>query len=117
MIPNLFFGVPLLASQVLLSILATSFLAHYNAPLFYEQLDPGPNDDRAGRFRQVSILGFAGAGVIFSLVMLGVDSNIRQLDGLTGSPGKSQKEGQKDQRTLKQLRWVSSSSFILTWSS
>jgi len=56
---------------VLLSILATAFLAHYNAPMYYEQLDPGANDDKEGRFKQVSIMGFVFSGVIFSLVMLG----------------------------------------------
>ena len=29
--------------------------------------------------------------------------NLSQFDGLSGSPGKSQKEGQEDQGTLKQL--------------
>ena len=31
------------------------------------------------------------------------DSNMRQFDGLTGSPGTSQKEGQEDQRKVKEL--------------
>ena len=31
------------------------------------------------------------------------DSTVRQCDGLTGSPGKRQKEGQDDQGTLKLL--------------
>ena len=42
---------------------------------------------------------------------------IRWFDGLSGSPGKSQKNGQEDQQTLKQLRGVSPSSFIPPWSS
>eukprot|EP00928_Gymnodinium_smaydae_P030702 TRINITY_DN22756_c0_g1_i1.p1 TRINITY_DN22756_c0_g1~~TRINITY_DN22756_c0_g1_i1.p1 ORF type:complete len:561 (+),score=127.12 TRINITY_DN22756_c0_g1_i1:80-1762(+) len=56
---------------VLLSILATAFLAHYNAPLFYEQLAPDANGDKAGRFLAVSLLGFGAAAVIFSVVMVG----------------------------------------------
>ena len=38
-------------------------------------------------------------------------------DGLSGSPGKSQKEGQEDQGTLKQLGGVPHSSLIPPWSS
>ena len=32
-----------------------------------------------------------------------LDSNIRQSDGLTGSLGKSQREGQEDQGSVKEL--------------
>lgn len=56
---------------ILVSILATAFLAHYNAPLFYEQLDPGPENDKSDRFRRVSVNGFVGAGLVFSIVMIG----------------------------------------------
>lgn len=56
---------------VLLSILATAYLAHYNAPLYWEQLDPGPSGNKKGRFVLVSVLAFTGAAAIFSLVMIG----------------------------------------------
>ncbi|CAJ1455223.1 unnamed protein product, partial [Effrenium voratum] len=58
--------------SVLLSILATAYLAHYNAPLFYEQLAPDPKTGKKEqRFVLVSIIGFCVAGLIFSLVMAG----------------------------------------------
>jgi len=56
---------------VLLSILSTAYLAHYNAPVYYEQLDPGPKGNRDARFNLVSVLGFAIAGLTMSLVMAG----------------------------------------------
>jgi len=57
---------------VLLSILATAFLAHYNAPLFLEQLAPDPKTGKKDRrFVMVSVMGFCLAGLIFSLVMVG----------------------------------------------
>jgi len=57
---------------VLLSILATAFLAHYNAPLFYEQLAPGPDGRKGGRrFLAVSLLGFTASAAIFCSVMAG----------------------------------------------
>jgi len=56
---------------VLLSILATAFLAHYNAPVFYEQLAPGPDGRKDSRFVVVSVVGFSAAAVIFSIVMSG----------------------------------------------
>eukprot|EP00931_Biecheleriopsis_adriatica_P067952 TRINITY_DN42006_c0_g1_i1.p1 TRINITY_DN42006_c0_g1~~TRINITY_DN42006_c0_g1_i1.p1 ORF type:complete len:517 (+),score=99.34 TRINITY_DN42006_c0_g1_i1:79-1551(+) len=57
---------------VLLSILATAFLAHYNAPMFYEQLAPCPKTGaKDRRFFIVSVLGFGISGLIFSLVMAG----------------------------------------------
>lgn len=57
--------------SVLTSILATAFLAHYNAPLFYKQLAPGLDGKKEGRFALVSVLGFGAAGTIFALVMAG----------------------------------------------
>lgn len=57
--------------SVLLSILATAFLAHYNAPLFYEQLAPGADGKKDTRFAIMSMLGFGGAAVIFATVMAG----------------------------------------------
>jgi len=56
---------------VLFSILSTAFLAHYNAPLFFEQLAPGPDGKRGSRFTLVSVLGFSAAGLIMSVVMAG----------------------------------------------
>mmetsp|Transcript_100542 Transcript_100542/g.313372 ORF Transcript_100542/g.313372 Transcript_100542/m.313372 type:complete len:292 (+) Transcript_100542:104-979(+) len=56
---------------VLFSILSTAFLAHYNAPLFFDQLAPGADGDKSKRFTLVSMLGFGGAALIFSLVMSG----------------------------------------------
>lgn len=57
--------------MVLLSILSTAYLAHYNAPVYYEQLDPGPNGNRDRRFFLVSMAGFAAAGLTMGLVMIG----------------------------------------------
>lgn len=56
---------------VLLSILSTAFLAHYNAPLFYEQLAPGADGKKDKRFLLVSVLGFSGAALFFGMVMGG----------------------------------------------
>jgi len=56
---------------VVLSILSTAYLAHYNAPMFYEQLAPDPEGGKDRRFVIVSVLGFAIAGLIFSVVMAG----------------------------------------------
>lgn len=57
---------------VLLSILATAYLAHYNAPMFYEQLAPDPETGKKdGRFFLVSMMAFGLAGLIFSAVMMG----------------------------------------------
>mmetsp|Transcript_9869 Transcript_9869/g.20951 ORF Transcript_9869/g.20951 Transcript_9869/m.20951 type:complete len:509 (-) Transcript_9869:37-1563(-) len=55
----------------LLSILATAYLAHYNAPLYYQQLKPGSDGKKAGRFFLVSVLGFAASGAFFGLIMTG----------------------------------------------
>ncbi|CAE7864523.1 SLC38A11 [Symbiodinium necroappetens] len=53
--------------SVLLSILATAFLAHYNAPLFLEQLAPDPKTGKKDkRFVVVSVLGFCTAGLLAS---------------------------------------------------
>lgn len=56
---------------VLLSILATAYLAHYNAPNFFEQLAPGPDGTKDRRFLVVSVMGFALSALIFSVVMCG----------------------------------------------
>lgn len=56
---------------ILLSLLGTAFLAHYNAALFYDQLAPAPGGDKAGRFQRVAFLGFAASGLILSVVMIG----------------------------------------------
>lgn len=56
---------------VLLGILATAFLAHYNAPLFYEQLAPDADGNKADRFRTVSVIGFGSAALVFCVVMVG----------------------------------------------
>jgi len=56
---------------VFFSILATAFLAHYNAPLFFEQLAPGPDGSKSKRFALVSMIGFGTAALIYSLVMVG----------------------------------------------
>jgi len=58
-------------ATVLFSILSTAFLAHYNAPLFFDQLAPGKDGDKSRPFTIVSVLGFGIAAVIFSLVMAG----------------------------------------------
>lgn len=58
--------------SVLLSILATAYLAHYNAPLFYEQLAPDKKTGKKDRnFFIVSVLGFGISGLIFCLVLAG----------------------------------------------
>jgi amino acid permease len=56
---------------VLLGILGTAFLAHYNAPFYYEGLAPGPDGRKGGRFLAMSVAGFALAAVLMSLVMVG----------------------------------------------
>jgi len=56
---------------VLVSILSTAFLAHYNSPMFYRQLDPGPGGDKMGRFAVVTVASFMITGCIFSTVMVG----------------------------------------------
>lgn len=57
--------------SVLLSILATAYLAHYNAPLFYEQLAPDETGKKDKRFFIVSVTGFCISGLIFCLVLGG----------------------------------------------
>ena len=54
--------------------------------------------------------------VALAVLMQFTNSNIRRCDGMRGSPGKSQKEGQEDQGTLKQLG-RRPSCFTLPWSS
>lgn len=56
---------------VLLAILATAFLAHYNAPNFFEQLAPDSNGNKEGRFFIMSVMGFSAAALIFCMVMCG----------------------------------------------
>mmetsp|Transcript_103071 Transcript_103071/g.295792 ORF Transcript_103071/g.295792 Transcript_103071/m.295792 type:complete len:403 (-) Transcript_103071:161-1369(-) len=56
---------------VLLSMLGTAFLAHYNAATFYSQLAPDASGRRDERFMQVSVLGFSVAAVILCIVMYG----------------------------------------------
>lgn len=56
---------------VLVSILSTAFLAHYNSPLFFRQLDPGAGGDRMRRFAVVSVVSFLITGCVFSTVMVG----------------------------------------------
>lgn len=57
----------------LLCILSTAFVAHYNAPAFYESLDAGPNgaDGKPGRFFLASVLGFSASAAIFGIVLAG----------------------------------------------
>jgi len=54
---------------VLLCMLSTAFIAHYNAPVFYEELAPGPDGRKDGRFLLVSVIGFSIAAIILSTVM------------------------------------------------
>jgi len=56
---------------VLLAILNTAFLCHYNAPTYFEQLAPGPGGNKSKSFRTVSLLGFGIACGIFSIVLVG----------------------------------------------
>jgi amino acid permease len=56
---------------VLLGILGTAFLAHYNAARFYKDLAPGPDGKKGGRFLAVSVAGFTAAAVLMSVVMVG----------------------------------------------
>jgi len=57
-------------SLLLVSMLASAFMCHYNAPLFYEQLSPGKSSKLA-RFNMVAVIGFGISGTIFTMVMLG----------------------------------------------
>jgi len=47
----------------------------------------------------------------------GLGYKIRRFDGLTGSPGKSQKEGQEDHGGIKELGGTPPRAFKVPWSS
>mmetsp|Transcript_8534 Transcript_8534/g.18610 ORF Transcript_8534/g.18610 Transcript_8534/m.18610 type:complete len:690 (+) Transcript_8534:123-2192(+) len=53
------------------SILSTSYLAHYNAPTFYDQLAADSNGSKDARFRLMSMVGFGLAGLAFCLLLCG----------------------------------------------
>ena len=57
---------------VLISMLASAFLAHYNAPKFYSELEaPADGSSKLPRFNLVVALGFLGAAVVMGSVMAG----------------------------------------------
>jgi len=54
---------------VLISMLATAFLAHYNAPRFYEELAPAKDGSKLGRFNLVCAGAFGLASLLMGLIM------------------------------------------------
>eukprot|EP00929_Paragymnodinium_shiwhaense_P031226 TRINITY_DN17545_c0_g2_i1.p1 TRINITY_DN17545_c0_g2~~TRINITY_DN17545_c0_g2_i1.p1 ORF type:complete len:522 (+),score=76.59 TRINITY_DN17545_c0_g2_i1:166-1566(+) len=54
----------------LICMLGTAFVCHYNAPMFYEQLEPEPNGEKSDRFFKMSVAGFSGAALIFAIIMV-----------------------------------------------
>lgn len=52
-------------AYLLVSLLATAFVAHYNAPKYYRELE----DRSLPRFYQLVAAGFGGAGLLFLLTM------------------------------------------------
>jgi len=62
---------------ILVSILSTAFLVHFNAPQFYDELEPSgtPDDSKArstkrSRFGLVGIAGFSIAAAQYALIMV-----------------------------------------------
>lgn len=62
---------------ILISILSTAFLVHFNAPQFYTELQPArpgltgkEKTDKLQRFKLVSLLGFGMAALQYALVMV-----------------------------------------------
>ena len=57
---------------VLISMLASAFLAHYNAPKFYGELEaPADGSSKLPRFNLVVGLGFLAAAGVMGAVMAG----------------------------------------------
>jgi sodium-coupled neutral amino acid transporter 11 len=55
---------------VLLSMLASAYLAHYNAPKFYEDLQPpADGSSKLPRFNTVCLAGFGGAAALMGSIM------------------------------------------------
>lgn len=55
---------------VLISMLASAFLAHYNAPKFYKELQaPADGSSKAPVFNLVCAIGFGGAALLMGTVM------------------------------------------------
>jgi amino acid permease len=55
---------------VFVSMLSTAYLAHYNSPIFYQQLAPGPDGEKKRRFEKVCVSSFLGAVCFFATVMV-----------------------------------------------
>jgi len=65
---------PLLNSGifVLLSMLASAYLAHYNAPKFYDELQaPADGSSKLPRFNFVCLAAFGGAAALMGSIMVG----------------------------------------------
>jgi len=65
---------PLLNSGifVLLSMLASAYLAHYNAPKFYDELQaPADGSSKLPRFNLVCLAAFGGAAALMGSIMVG----------------------------------------------
>ena len=56
---------------VLISMLASAFLAHYNAPKFYSELQAPAEGSKLNRFNFVVASGFLAAAVVMGSVMVG----------------------------------------------
>jgi sodium-coupled neutral amino acid transporter 11 len=57
---------------VLVSMLATAFLAHYNAPKYFQELEtPADGTSKEASFRKVCVGGFGIAAALMSLVISG----------------------------------------------
>jgi len=55
---------------VLISMLSSAFLAHYNAPKFYKELQaPADGSSKLPRFNSVCLLAFGGAALLMGSVM------------------------------------------------
>jgi len=55
---------------VLISMLSSAFLAHYNAPKFYKELAaPEDGSSKVPRFNSVCALGFGGAALLMGAIM------------------------------------------------
>jgi len=54
---------------VLVSMLATAFLAHYNAPKYYKELETPPNGDKQASFNLVCVGAFGLAAVLCGTIM------------------------------------------------
>lgn len=60
------FAVDFIQTPILISLLSTAYIAHYNAPKFYEQLA----DRSPGRFSKISLVSFSICILVFLVFMV-----------------------------------------------